>query len=89
MMELLLSNGANIEIIDDERGSTPLIGASSSGMVNAVKLLISRGANVNALSKPYVSYEPPWTALQIAKLTSKHQKNYAEIVDLLKKHGAK
>jgi len=57
-------------------GQTPLHSTVRVGDVNIVKLLISKGANINAVNKRNR------TPLDLAK-------KFPEIVELLKKHGAK
>jgi ankyrin repeat protein len=44
---LLLENGANVHA-QDEDGCTPLHGAAGSGHIEVVRLLVEKGANVNA-----------------------------------------
>jgi len=52
--------------------------ASSKGNDNIVKLLLGKGADVNAKAKD------GWTALMIAS-----RKGHQEVVNLLKAHGAR
>lgn len=47
----LLDNGANVNTINDKTGSTALMVAARAGNANAVRLLIERGADVNAVDK--------------------------------------
>ncbi len=47
MVKAFLDKGANIEVKNDA-GATPLIFASVKGHPDVVKLLLERGANVNA-----------------------------------------
>ena len=47
----LLDNGANVNTINDQTGSTALMVAARAGNTNAVRLLIERGADVNAVDK--------------------------------------
>jgi hypothetical protein len=48
---LLLERGADINTADTFIGLTPLINASGNRNLEAVKLLLAKGANVNAVSK--------------------------------------
>lgn len=59
MMKILIKNGANLEI-KDEDGETPTFLASSSSAPEVIKVLIDAGANPNA------SAADGWTCLMMA-----------------------
>ena len=99
MVKLLLKNGAKVNI-RNAGGWTPLhiaLMSPNHAKLEVVELLIQYGADVNAInlygrewesthdSNPFVSRKTYWgdTPLEIAV-----NKNYPDIVDLLKKHGA-
>jgi len=83
-VQLLLDNGANVETRDEE-GYTALINASLTNSADIVRLLLSKGANVNVSSNLTVNgKEARVTPLMIAK-SRRHQ----EIVKLLADAGAK
>ena len=46
----LLAHGASIDVIENWRGQTPLMWAAAEGHVDAMKVLIEAGADVNARS---------------------------------------
>lgn len=73
---------ANEKIVDepDEDGDTPLINASDAGCLESVKVLLARGANVNAVSGG------GFTALHRASYYS--DKDSTEIAKLLIGAGA-
>lgn len=73
MAELLIANGANINVKDDGK-FTPLHDAARRGNTTIVKLLMTNGANVNAKTRQ------GWTALDYARAAS-----YKDIVELLSK----
>jgi len=73
--ELLIREGANINVKDTPFGFTPLH-VATEGHNEVVELLISKGANVNAAMKN------GRTALDTAK-------RHPEIADLLRKHAGK
>ena len=50
MIEALLYYGADIDVVDNE-GSTPLLLSCAAGNAQLVRLLVSRGADVNKASK--------------------------------------
>jgi ankyrin repeat protein len=58
VVTLLLDRGANIEKIVPE-DENALIQASGEGHLNVVKLLVKRGANVNARAWAGKSFERP------------------------------
>jgi len=78
--ELLIIKGAdvNAKSISHQIGWTPLQKSSSEGNKEVAELLIAKGADVNA--KDNAGY----TALRRAVL-----KRHVDIIELLKKHGAK
>jgi len=76
IVELLIAKGANVNA-KDNFDWTPLHSAVY-GNKDIVELLITEGANVNARTR--ASRTPLWYA--------KNEGN-AEIVELLRKHGAK
>jgi len=73
----LLDNGADIECQDPENGGTPLIWSSYGGHAGTVKLLLARGAKVNARSHGGLS------ALLVAAVAG-----HKEVVELLLGAGA-
>lgn len=75
----LLKEGIDINLLSNNQfGITPLQDASLEGQVEIVKLLISKGADVNQKSK--MGFTP---------LDDELQKKHNEIVKLLKENGAK
>ncbi|MFC1763443.1 ankyrin repeat domain-containing protein [Planctomycetota bacterium] len=76
--ELLIQNGANVNFQDPVGGWTPLLLASISGKKEIVELLLANGAELNA------KITAGSTSLDLAS-----QRKHTEIVELLKKHGAK
>ena len=75
VVEVLVKNGANINVKNDRDGETPLHKAISRGDIAVVKLLLAHGADVNAVSKYGV------TSLHFAR-------NSTAITQLLQEHGA-
>jgi cytohesin len=75
MVEFLISHGANINAKTD-RGSTPLYLATEQGHKDTVKLLIDKGANINVKN---VYGRTPLDSAWGRK----------DIIEMLKKHGAK
>ena len=73
-----LGKGADVDVTDNI-GQTALMAASRKGHKAMVKLLLDKGADVNAKTKMY-----GWTALKAAAM-----EGHEEIVEVLKKHGAK
>jgi ankyrin repeat protein len=49
--EVLLVGGANLNVVETDLGFSPLMFAASQGSAPVVKLLLQRGALVNAKSK--------------------------------------
>lgn len=78
MTRLLLDKGANINDKENEDGQTPLHRAATKGHANIVEILLANGADVNAKDSR------GRTALDLAQ-----QQDRTEIVELLRKHGAK
>ncbi len=78
IVKLLLNNGANVNIVDDLIGSTPLIFALGSEAVESVEVLLNNGADPNVKSDRF-----GLTPLHIAVLS----KNIVNI-ELLLQHGA-
>jgi ankyrin repeat protein len=80
IVELLIQNGANVNIQRDHSGGswTPLLMACHHGNKEIVELLLANGAELN------IKNAAGKTALDLAS-----QRNHTEIVELLKKHGAK
>ncbi len=83
MTKLLLDKGANPNVVERERGRTPLLFAAGGRIEGkdyktAAELLIKYGANVNA--KDWDGKTP---------LSRAQEAGHTEIVELLKKHGAK
>jgi len=76
LVKLFINKGAKIDIIP-RYGNPPLIEASELGYFDIVEFLLEKGANVN-ISKAGT------TALKEAS-----KNNHTEIVELLKKYGAK
>jgi ankyrin repeat protein len=77
--ELLIQNGANVNRQEPTgQGYTPLLLACKTGKKEIVELLLANGAEIN------VKDNEGSTALDIAR-----QREHTEIVELLKKHGAK
>ncbi|MFB0555182.1 MAG: ankyrin repeat domain-containing protein [Phycisphaerae bacterium] len=76
IVELLIAKGANVNA-KDSWNWTPLHSAVYSSK-DMVKLLIARGANVNAKNR--AGRTPLWYA---------EKEGHTEIVELLRKHGAK
>ena len=83
-----LAAGTDGNAKDDFLGWTPLHYTAASGNRQITKLLISKGANVNAINSNND------TPLDIAALTfgietSKQRSNLTQTADLLRKHGGK
>ncbi|MFC1603640.1 ankyrin repeat domain-containing protein [Planctomycetota bacterium] len=78
MVEKLIARGANVDAKHPQKGSTPLYGAVARGRYRTSEVLIAAGANVNATDNEGK------TLLSLAKEAGR-----AEIVELLRKHGAK
>ena len=103
--ELLISNGADVNVKDKYAGTTPLMGAAQWGHKEIVELLISKGADVNAkfasgaTSLDAVTehidndaYAKPKDDLGLPTVSidiPNYIKYAAEIADLLRKHGGK
>lgn len=76
-VEAYIFMGADVNI-RDEYGKTPLIKAIEHGHIATVKMLLANSADIN------VKDDNGWTALSIAE-----HKHISEVVDILKKSGAK
>jgi len=76
-VRLLIERGAGVNVVDDE-GTTPLILASYRGHVEVAKVLLERGAAVDAQEMRY----------RLSSLTHAVGRNDAELVRLLLAHGA-
>ena len=78
----LISKGADVNAMDDRLDGTPMHLAAFYYQRQVVELLIANGANVNAKNK--------WdrTPLHVAIRRYPHR-GHTEIVELLRKHGAK
>jgi ankyrin repeat protein len=84
-VRLMLDHGADVNMVDP-LGRTPLMYAAGSDLVptNLVKLLIERGANVNARNEHQQAGDTGLTVLDIARLRGE-----TPVVQLLLKAGAK
>jgi ankyrin repeat protein len=84
-VRVMVDQGADVNVFDP-LGRTPLMYAAASDMLllDVVKLLIERGADVNAKSRHKLSGDAGLTVLDIAKLHGD-----TPIVDWLVKSGAK
>lgn len=71
-IEILLNEGANIHVVSEEYGETPLHLASARGDEDAVKALLARGADINLQDRD------GWTPLYTASSSGN-----ASIVNLL------
>jgi ankyrin repeat protein len=78
VVELLLERGADVNDKDSFKGMTFLHHGAVLGLKDAAELSIAHGANVNA------SDSKGRTPLSLA-----NEQGHAEIVELLRKHGAK
>ncbi len=84
MAKYLLDEGANIEGTDADGHFTPLMETS---MLEMVKLLVSRGANVNALNK--FNYTPLNKAVSNFNDPDNKEKDCVNILNLLLDKGSK
>jgi len=75
LVEEALNSGADANAVDAD-GYSALHAAAENNHIDIVKLLIAKGANVN--------YKDSYTALELANMSEN-----AEVVDILKSHGAK
>ena len=73
-MELLLKQGANANL-QNEDGYTALLIAVSSGNKEIVQLLLENGADINIKN---IDGKTAWSLAE--------ERNYSKIVDLLKKY---
>ncbi len=77
-IERHMASGAAVDIVDPERGGTPLLWAAVTGRAEVIELLIRQGADVNAVDRD------GGTALLAAAFLG-----HEEAVDLLVRGGAK
>ena len=82
VVKLILDKGADVNMGAGPSGFTPLMGAVEVGRPALVKLLVERGADVN-VSKNGV------TALRLAKTSQQRWNTKIELIQILKKAGAK
>lgn len=75
--EQLLEEGANIEARDGSDRQTALVFAANRGYADVVRMLITRGANINAQD------DKGWTALSEASYRGRH-----DVVEFLLENGA-
>lgn len=88
IVQYLLDNGAQSDVnLQDEYGKTPLFEAASNNNEGVVKLLIAKGANVNALETN--SGESPLHAALIKRRNAPRPAEAKETVRLLLAAGAK
>ncbi|MGQ0674777.1 MAG: ankyrin repeat domain-containing protein [Rhodospirillales bacterium] len=78
LVALLLARGANPDALNPGDGNTAVMMASNRGAIEAVRMLIAAGADVNRRAKD------GWTALEAAEMIGDDA-----IMDLLKQAGAK
>jgi ankyrin repeat protein len=78
MVKALVDKGADINVQTKESKRTPLIEAIIAGYPEIARFFVEKGANVNVKTKE------GYTALKIAKA-----KKYDDLVEMLKKAGAK
>ena len=77
-----LANGINVDAVNDRPWKTPLSLATREGHKEIVKILIAKGADVNAKAQE--------SALGLTTpLNWAITRNHIEIADLLRKHGGK
>ena len=76
--ELLLERGAEVDLVEELSGATPLGWASSCGDIELMKLLMTHGADVNPPTQPW------GTPLALAEQNEK-----TDAIMLLKRHSAK
>ena len=77
LVSALIAKGANVNVVDNH-GLTALMREAINGNVTNVKILVGAGADIN------VRINNGTTALEFAT-----DRNHTEVVDLLKKAGAK
>lgn len=89
--EVLLDHGADLELRDPDRQTTPLRYAVMYGKVDLIPMLVSRGANQGAIEEGGLS------ALELAETAASgeyeefedipRREEYVAVVELLKKIG--
>jgi hypothetical protein len=82
LLEYLLDNGAEIESKNVNYDRTPLMAATYYSQINVVKLLVERGANVNAVDSKGSS------VIEITSFSGYSNVNKTEAFNYLKAHGA-
>ena len=82
VITLLIAAGANVNAASSSDGNTPLHKAAYSGNIEAVRLLLESGANVNAINAEGKS------PLAMARYSSGKAEERIVIFDLLKQKGA-
>ena len=75
MIRLWLDHEADINSLDEESGASPLFYAASWGRVEAVELLLSRGADA---SRPNRRGQTPFEAAR--------ENDHKDVADLLRRH---
>lgn len=84
IVKLLIDNNADVDL-SDETGQTPLWLASLYGNVEIVKMLIAKGAKVDAKYNNQTALDIATEMSNIEDTDMNLKKNFQEIVDLLTK----
>jgi len=79
IVKLMIKEGANVNLIDEQNGAAPLHCASVVGHLKIVKLLIKNSANLNITCGRGRNFTPLYLAVH---------NNCIEVVELLIKSGA-